>query len=730
MQLELSDDSKLVQGMFERFFETESGMSRVRGAEPIGFDRALWKGLVDIEAPFMRIPGEHGGGGMSLLQACLMMEQAGRRLATAPLAEAVVALATLSRIGGVEARSWIERTRAGETVISLAVRTGGGPQLVTGGAVAQGVLGFDGEALVMLVPKVPVEPVKALAGTALGVIDPAACDRLIIARGHAALSAWAAATAEWKLLTSAALLGLSHEALAMAAGYAGERIAFGKPIGANQGIAHPLATDVMDVDAAGLLLWWALGAIRDGHPLASASIDMLFWWSARSATNSVAHSLHTFGGYGLTNEYDIQLYHRRAKAWPLVWGDPRDAMAEAGRAIVHPSSTVLPDVGEIEIDFTPPSGGEELAAEMRALLGRVIDPERHNLVDCNFEAHDWEVYQAIGAAGLIFPNWPEEWGGRGADALSTQAVYAVWQEVGYTTFPRDATSFVGQVVQEYGAPELQEEVLRRFAAGQAIACLGYTEPSGGSDVFAAQTRAVREGEDWIINGQKMFTSGAELASYALLVTRTDPAAPKHKGISLFLVPLDAAGVSVDPVHTFMDERTNATFYEDVRVSDRYRIGPANGGARVLATALASEQSGGHYHEKMVGLAKAAAKALDEQAGSALKGTDSYARLAEVHLRARLSELLSLRVRWTWYSGAADLAYGPAAKVFSTDSYIASAADMLDLAAPYSLVRGKSGLGLIEQAYRASAATSIYGGTSEVLRSMVAERRLGLPRSRE
>jgi alkylation response protein AidB-like acyl-CoA dehydrogenase len=290
----------------------------------------------------------------------------------------------------------------------------------------------------------------------------------------------------------------------------------------------------------------------------------------------------------------------------------------------------------------------------------------------------------------------------------------------------------GHVVQKFGKPELQEEVLPRFASGEVSACLGYTEPSGGSDVFAAKTRAVRDGEDWVINGQKMFTSGADLASYVLLITRTDPDAPKHKGITVFLVPLNSNGIEIHPVHTFMDERTNATFYQNVRVPDRYRLGEVNGGAKVLASALTLEQSGGYYHiliREMAGAVVEWARAERRGGRPLIEDSNILARLARVYTDARIAETLSARVLGSRLEGLPDLAYGPAAKVFSTEAFIADSAELLDLAAPRSLLRGKEGLGMVEKGYRHSTATSIYGGTSEVLRSMVAERRLGLPRSR-
>lgn len=734
MKLGLPDDSRAVLEMFEGFFATESSPARVRAAEPLGFDAALWSELVSIEAPFMRLSADAGGGGMGLFDACLVLEEAGKRLASAPLAEALVALRILGEAGGDVATQWIEKVRDGQSVLSFAVHEAkaGATQLVNGGAVAAGVLAFDGKELFIEAPAQPLEGPATLGGHAVGVYQAGKGERQVVASGDAAAQLWASGVEEWKLLTSAALIGLSKEALQMAASYACERIAFGVPIGANQGIAHPLANDVMDADGAGLLLWWTLREIADGKPTAGAAVSTLFWWASRTATTCVAHALHTFGGYGLSNEYDIQLYHRRAKNWALVLGDPRAELVRGGRRLLLGETAALPDVGAVDIDFEPPTGGKALADETRALFKRIIDPNKHSLFESNFESHAWDVHRALGEAGLLYPDWPVKWGGRDADAESARASLAVWKEVGYAGLARSTTSMIGHVVQKTAKPELQEEVLLRMGRGEITAALGYTEPSGGSDVFAAKTRAVRDGDDWIINGAKMFTSGAELASYVILITRTDPDAPKHKGITVFLVPLNLPGIEIQPVHTFMDERTNATFYQDVRVPDKYRMGEVNGGAKVLAAALSMEQSGGATHVYIDDMARNVAEwARNEQRDGRplIEDSDVLARLARTYVEARVSEVLSARVLGAKLAGIPDAAFGPAAKVFGTEAFITNAADLIDLAAPRSMLRGKEGLGLVEKGYRHSTATTIYGGTSEVLRSMVAERRLGLPRSR-
>jgi alkylation response protein AidB-like acyl-CoA dehydrogenase len=733
MNLSLPEDSLLVGEMFQRLFTTESTPVRVRAAEPVGFDAQLWRELVNIDAPFLRLSPDAGGSGMGLFDACLMMEEAGRRLAPVPLAEAVAALRLLGELGSEVAQQWIDKVRDGETILTLALQqtSPAQAQLCPGAAVATGIVSFDGTNVVIEIPGAPLSAPLTLGGAALGLYTPGSGEQVRIASGEKAGKAWTAAVEEWKLLNAAALIGLSQEALGMAAQYAAEREAFGQPIGAYQGIGHPLADDVIDADGARLLLWQTLRALADQSIEAGAMISQLYWWSNRTATRSVAHALHTFGGYGLTEEYDIQLYHRRAKAWGLVLGDPQQELVRAGRRQLLGETTQLPEVGDLHIDFEPPTGGEALAAETRALFDRVLDPEKHVLHDHSFESHAWDVHRALGEARLLFPNWPEQWGGRGADVDSTRASSAVWTEVGYTPPSTSVTRLVGDAVMLFGTQELKEEVLLPFARGEATASLGYTEPSGGSDVFAAKTRAVRDGDHWVINGQKMFTSGADFAKYVFLLARTDPDAPKHRGVTMFLVPLEA-GVEIHPVYTFMDERTNATFYADVRIPDRYRIGEVNGGVRVLSSALSQEQSGGPYARNMRQMAAAVehwlrGKGADGIARLADSGT--LARLAQAYAHANISEGLNHRVLATRLAGDTDIAYGPAAKIFCTESFITVAADLIDLAAPDSLIRGKTGLGIVEMGYRHSSATTIYGGTSEVLRSMVAERRLGLPRSR-
>ena len=136
-------------------------------------------------------------------------------------------------------------------------------------------------------------------------------------------------------------------------------------------------------------------------------------------------------------------------------------------------------------------------------------------------------------------------------------------------------------MKKYGQPELVAELKPKVAKGEVRFCLGYTEPDGGSDIAAAKTRAVQEGDEWVINGSKMFTTGAHMSQYIFLITRTDPEQPKHRGLTMFLVPTDWPGVEVHALQTIGEERTNITYYGDVRLPDLYRIGPVNDGWTVV-----------------------------------------------------------------------------------------------------------------------------------------------------
>src|ERR1700712_5038029 len=241
--------------------------------------------------------------------------------------------------------------------------------------------------------------------------------------------------------------------------------------------------------------------------------------------------------------------------------------------------------------------------DLRVLLAEIVTDEvvRHDReTGDNF---DEGVHRALGDAGYLAQYYQTEANG----GFNTLRLRIFELEIGRAHAPwfhSGTTRMVAQALQQFGSPELVAAVMPGVMAGPTRLCLGYTEPDGGSDVATCKTRAVRDGDGWIINGAKMFTSNAHNAQYVFLITNTDPGAPKHHSLTMFLVPLDSPGIEIQGIRTVDGDRTNITYYSDVPIDDRYRIGEVNGGWSVLRGALNAEQ--GTIERDEQGLQKIAA----------------------------------------------------------------------------------------------------------------------------
>ena len=738
MELGLTEDQEQLRAGFARLFEAESSAARVRAAEPLGFDPILWKLMAETGALGLRVPEAVGGSGASLHDSVIVAEESGRRLVSGPWREAVVAGALLAGHPSPEAARWLDGLLQGSSIVVFAPSRadGGSSTLVGGGAVADAVIGIEAGRLVLVERSRSRSKgsLEDLGASALSYWKLAEGPRLVLAEGEAAERAYAAARVEWRLLTAAALAGLAREALEMAGRYATERVQFGRPIGSFQGIAHPLAESVAEVDAARLFVWRAISAIAAGEASAAAHVSMAYFWAAEATSTSVARALHTFGGYGLSLDYDIQLYHRRGKAWALAGGDPHEALCEVADTLfgAGDANAALPETGPLAIDFGLGPQAEAMAARVRDFFDEHLDDELRAHAHFSWEGHHPGLQAKLAEAGLLFPAWPERYGGKACGPAEMMALRETFHEVGWGRHAITTTEMVGATLIRFASDELRSEVLPRIARGEAICSLGYTEPEAGSDVAAARTRAVRDGAEWVINGQKMFTSGANLAQYVFLLTCSDPQAPRRRGFTMFLVPLETPGIEVQPVHTLSDERTNVTYYNDVRLADRYRIGEVNQGWSVVGYALELEHGAGAYDLDQRDLLRGAlewAKASQRNGKSRLEDSRVRERLARVAIHTEAARLLGRRALWNAIAGHEDPAAGPMAKFFATDHFIRDAAELANLCAPDSLLRGRTGAGAVEFAYRLSTATSIYGGSSEIMRSLVAEFSLGMPRSR-
>lgn len=733
MNFELSESQHLMRESFARFLDEQSSSERVRAAgENGGFDPVLWQGLAELGAFALRVPEAFGGLGLSTMDAGVLLEEAGRTLASGPLADTLVALRAIALLGGDDQAALLEDAMGGEKIVGLAAHDVADMpiQWVAWGAVADLVLARDGDQVVVVVCEGD-QGEENLASTALAELDLSAGVRTVLGAGDEAVEVFTQALEEWKLLVAIGLSGLSREAIRLASEYACERVAFGQPIGTYQGISHPLADLITDVDGGKYVTWRAIHDIAHGEPDAGAQVSLALWWNADTAGRAVAQALHTFGGYGLSTEYDIHLYNLRARDWALVWGDPALLLEEAGRRLYAGERASLPDVGEVTVDFDLGDEARAMAKELDDLFNSILTPELRAKAHYSFDGFDPGVHKKLAEARMLFPAWSSEFGGREAPPYTVNALRKVWEDHNWTTHATSTTMMVGTMIQKFGSDELKSEVLSKIVSGEAICSLGYSEPGCGSDVFAAKTKATRDGNGWRIDGSKMWTSGANIAQYVLMLTRTNSEVAKHKGLTLFVVPLDAEGIEVQAIHTFQDERTNITFYDGVRVKDSYRLGDVDGGLKTMSAALELEHGGG-FAKSQYAMAKAGEALCREVSRGGrrlIEHPDAQKRLARTRAHVYLSQVIENRALWAGVQRMPNLGFGPMAKLFSSEKFQSDARDLLDLTAPHSLSKRKGPAAEINLAYRHAQGTTIYGGTSEVHRSQIAERNLGLPRTR-
>jgi alkylation response protein AidB-like acyl-CoA dehydrogenase len=340
VDLSLSDEQEQLVEAFGTFFAKECPPAVVRASEETGgFDRELWDAFSALGGPTMGADPTVGGGGAALLDLELVAERFGAVLAPIPLVEGLVTGRLLAS-GGDGVRSVFDRLADDPpAVATLALQPArdGRARLVPAGAVATVVAGIDDDELAVVETEHPTADSPANLGD--GPIADRSLrtgTRTVVATGARALELHDRAVDEWRVLTAGALVGLAGAALELGVEYAKQRHQFGVPIGSFQSIAHALADVATVVDGAQLLAREAAWAADETETDAKELAHMAFLFAARSAQQTTAVALHVHGGYGFTLEYDIQLYHRRAKAWPLLLGDPRRGALHLADALFGP----------------------------------------------------------------------------------------------------------------------------------------------------------------------------------------------------------------------------------------------------------------------------------------------------------------------------------------------------------------------------------------------------------
>lgn len=318
--LRLTEDEATVDEVFRAFFDNECGIERVRLAEPTGHDADAWQRLAETGAPGMSVDEAAGGAGADLATAAVVATHHGRTLAPLPIIEHLVATRLLA---GIDAHHpALADLIAGRQIATLTLQqpVAGVARLLPAGAVADVVLALDGDQLILVTgPPPPHAPNTA----DLPLADrPVSGEGTVLLSGADAVAAHRQAVTEWQALMATALVGLGRRAVEIGVDYAKERYQFGVPVGSFQGLQHGFATAITGIEGAHFLASRAVWALDLGNADGSRLAAMAFLFASEAALDATASSLQYHGGYGFAEEYDIQLYYRRAKGWPLQLGDP------------------------------------------------------------------------------------------------------------------------------------------------------------------------------------------------------------------------------------------------------------------------------------------------------------------------------------------------------------------------------------------------------------------------
>jgi 3-oxocholest-4-en-26-oyl-CoA dehydrogenase alpha subunit len=387
---------------------------------------------------------------------------------------------------------------------------------------------------------------------------------------------------------------------------------------------------------------------------------------------------------------------------------------------------------------------QALRTELRAYFDRLLTPATREELGQPGEGSPAyvDVVRQMGADGWLGLGWPEEYGGQGRSAIDQFIFFFEVSRAG-APFPFVTLNTVGPTLMAYGTEEQKRKFLPGILAGEIHFAIGYTEPESGTDLASLRTRAVLDGEEWVINGNKVFTSGANQADYIWLACRTDPDAPKHKGISMIIVPTETTGFKWTPIVTVGSNTTTATYYDDVRVPKENLVGDANAGWRLITNQLNHERVGlaantaiaFRLWEEVVDWARQTEASSPTSGKPGNKMMDVpwvQVDLARTHAQLEAMKLLNWRMAAAVGEGTLSPDQSSAVKVYGTETAVAvyrallgilGAAGYLAGGSPGALLRGE-----VEKAGRGAQINTFGGGVNEVQREIVAAAGLGMART--
>jgi alkylation response protein AidB-like acyl-CoA dehydrogenase len=769
-----SNDPSITQAFAEsarQLLQAESPLTRLRGlrAQVPGFDRAFWRTLAQAGWSGVLAAEEFGGLGLGLREAGAIAGEIGRHPLPEPfIAAAVQATAALSRLPASELRDRLLRGAcSGELLVGLAwqeqptqmdcgqpttTASSDGDKVVLSGAkdwVSPGP-GADGwlvtarcsEGLAVYwveaaSPRLTVQGRSRVDGTAMARLEfdklqlPAAHQ---LAAGPAARDAIAFANDLARIAQGFELLGSARRMLETTLEYMHTRVQFGQPIGANQALQHRAVDARLQIDLAAAALEQALAALEKGELSLPAAASRIKARCARAALHMAQEAIQLHGAIGYTDEYDLGLYFNRVlntvswlgndEAHRMRYLRLQDLSTQAAADAISESPLTGPD---------PQDWDSVSEAAFRATVRDFLQKNypahlRHPTRRLHWEEiKDW--YFALSRRGWIAPAWPRKFGGMALPPGKLLAFMEEMEAFGAARTPDQGIINLGPILIRQGTPEQQAKYLPAIVSGEHVWCQGYSEPGAGSDLASLRTEAVVDGDDFVVTGQKIWTTLAHNATHIFLLVRTDKTV-KQGGISFLLADLKTPGIAIRPIRNIAgDEEFCEVFFDKVRVPRENLVGEINKGWGIAKALLGFErlfvgspQQSRHALAQLTTLART--RALFEDAAFCSR----YARL-----------LLDVEDLSALYGHYADIVKRgeqlPAStsllKIWATETYSRISMELAHAAGADGGSRETlpmdDGHGLDPLAPLLNATiTTIYGGTNEIQRNILARHELRLP----
>jgi 3-oxochol-4-en-24-oyl-CoA dehydrogenase len=714
MSIAITDDHRTLAQTVSDFLRARGAREAARALLDAETEQlpAFWAELGGLGWLGLHIPEEHGGSGFGLPELVVVVEEFGRAVAPGPFVPSVIASAVLAAAAppGVAARllpGLADGSAVGAVALGgdVTVRDGtahGPAGVVLGGHLADVLIVVSGEdALVIEVAEggvkaeVPanIDPARRAARLTL-----TAAPATVLPGGRRVLTDLA------RTLLAAEATGVARETTGQAAEYAKVREQFGRPIATFQAVKHHCANMLVAAEVATAAVWDAARAAAAGGDQLSYTAAIAATLAVPAAVTNAQLNIQVHGGIGFTWEHDAHLYLRRAAAIAAVAG--AEAAAEEVTGLVRRGVRRA-----AALDLPPEA--EQIRAGFR--------PEVERLRDLDGDARR----RALVESGFLMPHWPRPWG-RDASAVEQLVIEQEFTAAGLKRPSYGITGWVILTLIQHGTPDQVERWVPAALNQEVIWCQLFSEPGAGSDAAGIRTRGTRADGGWLVNGQKVWTSGAHQARYGFATVRTNPDAPKHQGITTMVIDMKAKGVSVRPLKMPTGHSDfNEVFFDDVFVPDDDVVGPVDGGWTVARATLGNES---------VSIGGGAGNAMSLPPDTLIGPLDAHperltggaARVGRHIAGTQAMTALNLRSAHRAVAGGGPGPEGNITKLLLSENGHEAAAILAELAGPdLAFLDGPGAIaGTLVLLNRSM---SIAGGTSEIKRNQIAERILGLPR---